>query len=93
MAGGEKGSGGVGRWVQNAAGLLMAAGEGLLSGALVRSKDERMIGKKLTLFRYLLCVKPCSKHIHISAIIYNSAKETLYRKGTLKFKVMYSRSH
>lgn len=32
--------------------------------------------------RNLLCAGPCSRHLHICAIVYNSAKETFCRERT-----------
>lgn len=44
----------------------------------------RTARKKATFPGYLLCAESCSRPIHIPATVYNSAKQTFYREGTLR---------
>lgn len=44
----------------------------------------RMARKKPTFPGYLRCAESCSRPVHIPATVYNSAKQTFYRGGTLR---------
>lgn len=44
----------------------------------------RTARKKPTFPGHLLCAESCSRPVHIPATVYNSAKQTFYRGGTLR---------